>query len=387
MSSTPQQPEIRITPTADYREGYSNSVQIRVSVWDFLLLFGTMTQPAQKLVEIHNFQGIYLSPQQAKALRNVLGQNVEQYEKAFGEIKLDPDTAKAGIGDLARRLGLGLERTAEGILEISAWNQANAIRQVAVQRGIDVRTLPLVAFGGSGPLLACRLIDLLGMSAAIIPRDPGSLSAFGLLTVDVRNDYVQTFVRDHDELDIDEVAGVYGLLRGRADGALAAEGFASADRTFARQADLRYAGQASEVRVDAPDGPVDGDFLATVTARFHDQHEATYGYCYRDDPSQAIEWVNVRVSGIGPIERPKVRRLATGDGDVERARIGVRPVHVDGRWLDADLYRRADLLAGDEVIGPAVVQEFSSTVPLAPGFVARVDDLANLVIRRQEEAA
>ena len=90
MSKPESQQEIQITPTADYREGYANSVQIRVSVWDFLLLFGTMTQPAQNLVEIHNFQGIYLSPQQAKALRNVLGQNVNQYEQAFGEIKLDP---------------------------------------------------------------------------------------------------------------------------------------------------------------------------------------------------------------------------------------------------------------------------------------------------------
>ena len=90
MSNAPQQPEIRVSPTADYREGYANSVQIRVSVWDFLLGFGTMTQPAQNLVEIRNFQGIYLSPQQAKALWNVLGQNVSQYEKAFGEIKLDP---------------------------------------------------------------------------------------------------------------------------------------------------------------------------------------------------------------------------------------------------------------------------------------------------------
>jgi len=97
MSTTPQQPEIRISPTADYREGYSNSVQIRVSVWDFLLLFGTMTQPAQNLVEIHNFQGIYLSPQQAKALRNVLGQNVDQYEQAFGEIKLDPRTPTGSL--------------------------------------------------------------------------------------------------------------------------------------------------------------------------------------------------------------------------------------------------------------------------------------------------
>ena len=88
-----QQPEIRITPTSDYREGYANSVQIRVSVWDFLLFFGTMTQTAPEFIQIHNFQGIYLSPQQAKALWNVLGQNVAQYENTFGEIKLDPRAA------------------------------------------------------------------------------------------------------------------------------------------------------------------------------------------------------------------------------------------------------------------------------------------------------
>ena len=90
MSTTPQQPDIRIANTTDYREGYANSVQIRVSVWDFLLAFGTMTQPSQTLVEIKNFQGVYLSPQQAKALFNILGQNVAQYEKVYGEIKLDP---------------------------------------------------------------------------------------------------------------------------------------------------------------------------------------------------------------------------------------------------------------------------------------------------------
>ena len=97
MSGTPKQPEIRITQVRhdppsvnDYREGYANSVQIRMSVWDFLLSFGTMTQPAQELVQIQNFQGIYLSPQQAKALWNVLGQNISHYENTFGEIKLDP---------------------------------------------------------------------------------------------------------------------------------------------------------------------------------------------------------------------------------------------------------------------------------------------------------
>jgi N-methylhydantoinase A len=302
-----------------------------------------------------------------------------------GEMTLDVDAARAGVAKLAGALGIDdVERCAAGVLEIAVWNQANAIRQVTVKRGLDVRDHVLAAFGGSGPLQVCRLVDLLGLSAALVPANPGNLSAFGLLTVDVRNDYVQTFVRSDAELDSDEVATVFAGLRERASRALRAEGFDEGDRAYVRQADLRYAGQASEVRVDAPDGDVDDAFTAEVVRRFHDAHEATYGYCYRDDGSQGIEWVNVRVSGIGPIERPTLRRLETGDGDAGRARTGRRLVHFDGRWVDADLYRRADLLAGDEITGPAVIQEFSSTVPLAPGFVARVDDLANLVVRQAD---
>lgn len=88
--SFPEQPEIKITNTEDYRENYSNSVQVRMSVWDFYLAFGTMQPMAENRLEVRNFQGIYLSPQQAKALATMLQQNVANYEQAFGEIKLDP---------------------------------------------------------------------------------------------------------------------------------------------------------------------------------------------------------------------------------------------------------------------------------------------------------
>ena len=86
----PPQPKINLTNTPDFRESYSNSVQIHVSVWDFLLTFGRLQQQTPELVEVSNFQNIYISPQQAKALLMILQQNVENYEKAFGEIKLDP---------------------------------------------------------------------------------------------------------------------------------------------------------------------------------------------------------------------------------------------------------------------------------------------------------
>jgi len=87
---TPAQPRITLDKTPDYREGYANSVQIRVNLWDFLLMFGQIDQTAPDNVRIANFQGIYLSPQQAKALLGILQHNITQYESAFGEIRLDP---------------------------------------------------------------------------------------------------------------------------------------------------------------------------------------------------------------------------------------------------------------------------------------------------------
>src|SRR5579872_2890860 len=95
---TPSQPpKIQLAQTSEYREGYANSVQIRMSLWDFLLLFGTINPTSSDTLFIQNFQGIYLSPQQAKALHNMLQQNINQYESTFGEIKLEPQGAGNSI--------------------------------------------------------------------------------------------------------------------------------------------------------------------------------------------------------------------------------------------------------------------------------------------------
>jgi N-methylhydantoinase A len=298
-----------------------------------------------------------------------------------GEIPLDVEAARAGIADLAQRLGLGLEECARGILEISAWNQANALRQISVKRGLDVRDFTLVTFGGSGSLLACRLVDVLGLQGVLVPPDPGNLSAFGLLTVDVRNDYVRTHVSREDRLDHAAVQQVLDELQSDADGALAREGFAADERRFARTADLRYYGQAFEVRVDLPSGPVDAEMVAAVAEAFHTEHRQLYGYDFADDPRQQVEWVNLRVTGIGPIRRPDVRRVAPGHG-ADNARTGTRTAWFEEE-VQAALYDRSKLGAGDVVDGPAVIEEFGSTVPVHPGFRARVDDFGNLRLTRQ----
>jgi N-methylhydantoinase A len=299
-----------------------------------------------------------------------------------GELPLDAGAAAHGLQVLAAKLGLGLAATAAGVLEISAWNQANALRQVTVKRGLDVRDFVLAAFGGSGPLLACRLLDVLGLRAALVPRDPGNLSAFGLLTVDVRNDHVRTAVARDGSLDLAAVAGAYAALEARAAAALQAEGFAEPARRYLRSADLRYDGQAFEVRVPVAAGTVDRAAADAAVAAFHDAHERRYGYCFRDRPEQQVEWVNLRVTGVGPIRRPRLGAAAPGGAG---ARGGSRQVCFDAARGHADtpVWRRAGLGPGDVVGGPAVIEEYGATVPLHPGFRATVDRLGNLLIERE----
>jgi N-methylhydantoinase A len=285
-----------------------------------------------------------------------------------GEIPLDVRAAGEGLTKLAAGLRLGVEACATGILEISAWNQANAIRQITVKRGLDVRDFPMVAFGGSGPLLVCRLIDILGLPSVIVPRDPGNLSAFGLLTVDVRSEYVRTYVtRSPDPVVLEEV---YAELEAQAGAALDRQG--CTEHRYLRSADLRYYGQAFEVRV-----PVPYD-VEEAAGRFHAEHERLYGYCHRDDP---VEWVNLRVSGVGPINRPRRVERPPGDGDPGRARTGTRRVFFDA-WADVPIHARDRLEPGDVLTGPAVIEEFGSTLPLHPGFTVRVDGHGNLVVTR-----
>jgi N-methylhydantoinase A len=301
-----------------------------------------------------------------------------------GEIPLDVTAAREGVTRLASTLGLSVEECAAGVLEISAWNQANALRQLTVKRGLDVRDFALTTFGGSGSLLLCRLMDVLGLATVLVPPNPGNVSAFGLLTVDVKNDYVRTHVSLHENLTGASLDAVYAELGAQAAEALAKEGFEEAQRRFLRTADVRYFGQAFEVRVAVPDGVLDEGVLDEVATSFHVEHRALYGYDFAGDPEQQVEWVNLRVSGIGPIRRPEIVPVDPASTGTP-AESGRRPVCFDAAegYVDTPVFWRPTLGAGHEVRGPAVIEEFGSTVPLHPGFVARVDGYGNIVVARE----
>jgi N-methylhydantoinase A len=156
---------------------------------------------------------------------------------------------------------------------------------------------------------------------------------------------------------------------------------------FQRTADLRYFGQAWEVRVDLPAGSIGDAQAAEIVTRFHDAHEKRFGYSYRDvqdsgPDRHVVEWVNLRVTGIGPIRRPRIPERPMGDGRVERGRTGRRSVRFDGKSIECSVYSRDRLEPGDLITEPAIVEEYGATTVVFPGLRAEVDRFCNLLLRR-----
>ncbi len=295
-----------------------------------------------------------------------------------GGIALDVSRSRAGLAALASRLpgGMTVEQLAHGIIEIANWNQANAIRQMTIQRGIDPRAFALLAFGGAGPAQSPAVMELLGMKACIIPRDPGNLSAFGLLAVDWRTDRIITKVMHEDAIDLATVAMLYASLERDAVNSLERNGIDPVRIRVAREADIRYAGQSMEVRVAAPAGATDAAFLAALIDAFHAAHLRTFGYNYAGE--QKIELVNFCVSGFGLIERPRVPKLSVRGRPTHKS---VRPVYFDGVFRETHIYDRAVLPPAFRLEGPAVVEEFGSTTVVFPGQKLEVDPHGILIVR------
>ncbi|MGC1779961.1 MAG: hydantoinase/oxoprolinase family protein [Xanthobacteraceae bacterium] len=298
-----------------------------------------------------------------------------------GGIVLDVERARAGIAELAARLPrkMNAEQLAEGIIEIANWNQANAIRQMTIQRGIDPRHFTLLSFGGSGPAQSPAVMELVGMKACIVPPNPGNLSAFGLLAVDWRTDHIVTRVMAQDGIDPAAVAAIYASLESDAVATLQRDGIQPSRTRLAREADIRYRGQSMEVRVPAPSGKVDAAFIAVTIDAFHAAHFKAFGYNY--DGQQKVEIVNFCVSGFGLIERPIIPKL-TGDSGVKPPH-RTRAVYFGGKSLDVPVYDRKQLPAGFHLNGAAVVEEFGSTTVVFPGQSLTVDEHGILIVRRQ----
>jgi N-methylhydantoinase A len=301
-----------------------------------------------------------------------------------GGIVLDVARSREGMAALSAdlRAGMSVEEIAAGIIEIANWNQANRIRQMTIQRGIDPREFALLSFGGAGPVQSGAVAQLIGMKACIVPPSPGNLAAFGLLAVDWRNDQLVTKVMPEDKVDLDLVAELYAGLERDAVSRLKEDGIARERIRLVREADIRYIGQSMEVRVVAPGNAVDDSFIASLIGSFHAAHRRTFGYDYKGE--QLTEIVNLRVSGFGLIERPSLPKLQRRQA--RAVSNGARNVWFDGSMRETKIYDRAALSVGAKLEGPVIVEEFGSTTVVFPGQQLTVDEHGILILRQSKAA-
>ncbi len=298
-----------------------------------------------------------------------------------GEMKLYPDKARAAIDKhIARPLQMSVEDAAYGIIRVVNANMVKGMAGSSIEKGFDPREFTLVAFGGAGPLHACELAKELGMRKVVIPLYPGALSAFGLVTSDIRHDYVQTIAKSATSVDPGAMRRAYAAMEEKAKAQLRTEKISDKVIQVQWTADLRYSGQAYELNVPVPrKGTLTRKDIEATVAQFHALHQKVYAYSSIDEP---VDIINVRLVGIGQVPDVKLpRRTRSGDSP-RAARKGTRPVYYEGRgFIKSPVYERDLLQPGNALKGPCMIEEIISSTVVIPGATAKVDVWGNVIIR------
>jgi N-methylhydantoinase A len=303
---------------------------------------------------------------------------------AGGEMSLNLDAAREAIRtQCAEPLGLSVEEAAHGIVEIANTAMVNALRLVSVQRGHDPRDFMLVGFGGAGPAHAVRLAEQAGIPRVLIPQGPGTASALGLLVTDVRMEGSSTLIIRSDEIEHSRIASEFDRLEAAGREAHSVAASASGTPLFERTIEMRYWGQSFELSVPAPSSStIDQAWMNELTESFHDAHEMAYGFRAKDEP---VELVNLRLTTIGKIVRPQMRKLKSIGTDVFVAFKGERPVYFaensgEKGVVQTPVYDRSKLPAGAVFEGPAIIEEPDCTTVIHPAWTVTVDEFGNLEI-------
>lgn len=297
-----------------------------------------------------------------------------------GRMAIDLEAARRVVHDrVARPLGLSLEAAALGIVQIANANMSRAIRSVSVEKGYDVSEFALAAFGGAGPLHAAEVAIECNIPRLLVPREPGTVCARGMLLTDLSSDYVRSHFADATTQSWSEIVALFESMIEEGAAWFERESVAPEARIYRRMLDARYRGQNFEVKVDC-DG-LGADDLPRVIERFHEAHTKEYGYAI---PARAVEFVSARVQAIGVVEKAPQERIPGGTS-LAAAAVGSRPMYIDTRrgFAEATIYAREALPIGVPFQGPAIVNEMSATTLLFPGNVATVDPFGNIVVKVQ----
>jgi N-methylhydantoinase A len=294
-----------------------------------------------------------------------------------GALPIDLRAAQTAIREqVADPLGLGVTEAAAAIVEIVNSNMAEALRIVSVERGHDPREFALIAFGGAGPVHATALAAELQIPEVIVPPAAGAFSAVGLVASDLKRDYSRTLYADLRALDPAVAAGALAEMEATASEWLAAVAIPPARRGLLRAADLRYRRQAYELTVPLADGPVTRASLDRLAAAFHDKHRQTYGHANSEEP---VQLVNLRLTAIGRL--PDLRLAGPAAAPARRTMREVWfPETGSARCA---VHWRDGLAAGEGLAGPAIIEAMDSTIVVPPGWIALVDGVGYIRLRRR----
>jgi len=286
---------------------------------------------------------------------------------------LDEGAARAALRPIAKRLGLSIERAAEGVLEIADAAMERAIRVISVERGHDPRECALLAFGGAGPLHAVSIARRLAIPRVLVPATAGVLSALGLLTSEIGSDASRSVVRPLATLSVEALRRVAEGLRWQAEAVLRRQGLSAADMSFAASTDLRYVGQSHELSVPFPEGD-DGTLLEGLATAFHCAHARRFGHA---EPNEPVELVTVRVRAVGPPSLDGLPRLQM-EAPLPEAR--VKASFPGCGAVATRVVSRAALQEGDAIEGPAVVIGEDATLIVPPGVGGSCGRLGTIVL-------
>jgi N-methylhydantoinase A len=279
-----------------------------------------------------------------------------------GRMAMHPDRARAVIGALAERLRVDPVKAAAGVIEIINVNMMGAVRVISVEQGEDPREFTLVAFGGAGPLHAADVARAMGMRRVLVPPRPGLASAIGLLHADVRGDFSLTRLVRAEAANLAALNTGFEELKKRGTAWLKGEGEARAD--YGWFADLRYAGQNSELILALRAERLSVAGLVKLVGEFHRRHRAFYGYDMRDQP---VEVVNLRLVVTARRRTPPRERAAAARGNLQQALLEKRRAWFAGAgFVTTPVYDRDRLPAQARIAGPAIIEQMDTTTVVPP---------------------
>ncbi len=290
--------------------------------------------------------------------------------KLGGWLELDFEATESVIDAVAKDLNLNAVELAEGMLAVINAKMADAIRTITVQQGIDPREFSLVAFGGAGSMHAVWLARELDIKEVVVPWSPGTFSAWGMLQSDIRRDLTENFYHPMAGIASTDLEKVYNQLIADGKTLLVEENVGAQDMSFERYADMRYIGQEYFVTI-----PLDNLDLEVIAESFHNAYQSQYGH---STPGAPLEFVNLRVSAVGAIDKHVHSfKAQVGQNPLK----GKRDIIFDGQGIETDVLERDHMPVGEVYSGPLVIDEHSATTVVPPGYSVSIEENGHMIIK------